>query len=332
MGRIDTEAKRYMADNARFADAFNYYLYDGKQVIDPYGLTALDTTEIAVPYGDGNKVPVQKYRDLLKSWQVKTNGRAIYALLGTELESEVNYAMPVKAALYDSMHYAKQVESARKSLKEQKEPLNHGEFLSGFRKEDRLIPVITIVLLFNADTWDGPRSIHEMLSIHDAGLLKYIPDYRINLVAPAELQENEYRKFHTPLGQVIEYIRVSRDKDKLDQLIQKDPRYSRMDRDSANLINAVTNSKLTYPEEGDEIDMCKAIDDMRADAKAEGIEEGRAEGRAVGIEEGRVEGKTESLVSSIKNVMDSIHVSIEEAMDILKVDPQKRQEYAARVK
>ena len=93
---------------------------------------------------------------------------------------------------------------------------------------------------------------------------------------------------------------------------------------SANLINAVTNSKLTYPEEGDEIDMCKAIDDMRADAKAEGIEEGRAEGRA--------EGKTESLVSSIKNVMDSIHVSIEEAMDILKVDPQKRQEYAARVK
>ena len=89
---------------------------------------------------------------------------------------------------------------------------------------------------------------------------------------------------------------------------------------SANLINAVTNSKLTYPEEGDEIEMCKAIDDMRADAKAEGIEEGRAEG------------KTESLVSSIKNVMDSIHVSIEEAMDILKVDPQKRQEYAAKVK
>ena len=159
-----------------------------------------------------------------------------------------------------------------------------------------------------------------MLSIHDAGLLKYIPDYRINLVAPAELQENEYRKFHTPLGQVLEYIRVSRDKDKLDQLMKKDSRYSRMDRDSANLINAVTNSKLTYPEEGDEIDMCKAIDDMRADAKAEGIEEGRAEG------------KTESLVSSIKNVMDSIHVSIEEAMDILKVDPQKRQEYAAKVK
>jgi predicted transposase YdaD len=151
-------------------------------------------------------------------------------------------------------------------------------------------------------------------------------------VAPAEFQENEYKKFHTPLGQVLEYIRVSKDKEKLDQLLQKDPIYSKMERDSANLINTVTNSKLTYMEEGNVIDMCKAIEDMRADAKAEGIEEGRAEGRAVGIEEGRAEGKTESLVSSIKNVMDSIHVSIEEAMDILKVDPQKRQEYAAKVK
>ena len=34
----------------------------------------------------------------------------------------------------------------------------------------------------------------------------------------------------------------------------------------------------------------------------------------------------------VKNVMDSIHVSIEEAMDILKIDPQKRQDYAARLK
>ena len=112
-----------MADNARFADAFNYYLYGGKQMIDPDGLSPLDTTEIAVPYGDGNKVPVQKYRDLLKSWQVKTNGRVIYALLGTELESEVNYAMPVKTGLYDFIHYATQV-GCQKISQEAEKALN----------------------------------------------------------------------------------------------------------------------------------------------------------------------------------------------------------------
>ena len=66
--------------------------------------------------------------------------------------------------------------------------------------------------------------------------------------------------------------------------------------------------------------MCKAIEDMRAEAKAEG----RAEGRS--------EGSTERILTDLKNVMDSINVSIEEAMEILKLDPLQRQEYAARVK
>lgn len=62
--------------------------------------------------------------------------------------------------------------------------------------------------------------------------------------------------------------------------------------------------------------MCKAIEDMRADARTEG----------------KAEGKAEANVTAIKNVVDSIHVSIEDAMDILKIDPDKRQEYAAKVK
>ena len=69
---------------------------------------------------------------------------------------------------------------------------------------------------------------------------------------------------------------------------------------------------MTHPEEEEEIDMCKAIEDMRAEAEARG--------------------KTETTLQAIKNVMDSINVSIEEAMDILKIDPLKRQDYASRIK
>ena len=79
-------------------------------------------------------------------------------------------------------------------------------------------------------------------------------------------------------------------------------------------------SALTHLEEEDEIDMCKAIEDMRFEAEAKGREEGRAEGN------------TERILTDLKNVMDSINVSIEEAMDILKIDPLKRQDYAARIK
>ena len=67
MSEKDTVTKEYMQNRENFADAFNFYLYDGRQVIKPEQLKPLDTTEIALPYGeDGKSVPVQKYRDVLK--------------------------------------------------------------------------------------------------------------------------------------------------------------------------------------------------------------------------------------------------------------------------
>ena len=139
MGSIDTESKKYMSDNAHFADAFNYLIYDGRSVIDPAALHPLDSTEIVIPYGNEAREPNQKYRDILKVWQIMTDGEAIYAVLGEEIQTNIHYAMPVKDMLYDSMQYAKQVEEAKKSYrdqngKEQTIRLTGSEFLSGFRK------------------------------------------------------------------------------------------------------------------------------------------------------------------------------------------------------
>ena len=50
MGTTDVVTKEYMRENAVFADAFNYLIYDGKKVIDPAKLTEVDTTEITVPF------------------------------------------------------------------------------------------------------------------------------------------------------------------------------------------------------------------------------------------------------------------------------------------
>ena len=57
-----------MQDCRTFADAFNYLLYGGKSIIDPEALRPLDTVIIGTPYGaDGITLPVQKFRDELKS-------------------------------------------------------------------------------------------------------------------------------------------------------------------------------------------------------------------------------------------------------------------------
>ena len=67
MGKLDTETKQYMSRPAIFADVFNYLIYGGRQVIKPEMLHSVDTTEVAVPYGNNAKVPVQKHRDILKT-------------------------------------------------------------------------------------------------------------------------------------------------------------------------------------------------------------------------------------------------------------------------
>lgn len=67
MGEKDTITKDYTNDPYIFADAFNYFLYGGEQVIMPEQLHPLDTTVIGVPYGvDDVGVPVQKYWDGMK--------------------------------------------------------------------------------------------------------------------------------------------------------------------------------------------------------------------------------------------------------------------------
>ena len=55
MGKTDTLAKKYISNNQVFADAFNFYLYDGKQVINPDELRPMDTIAIGVPFKDGTK-------------------------------------------------------------------------------------------------------------------------------------------------------------------------------------------------------------------------------------------------------------------------------------
>ena len=52
-----------------------------------------------------------------------------------------------------------------------------------------------------------------------------------------------------------------------------------------------------------------------------GINDGRAEGKAEGLAEGKAEGKAESS----KNLMSTMNVSIDQAMDILKTPPEEHQ-------
>ncbi len=316
MGRKDTVTKTYMEQNVVFADAFNYYIFGGQQVILPEQLKELNTTEIVVPYGaDGAGEPEQKYRDVMKSLTAMQDENAAYLLLGIENQSDVHYAIPVKNLVYDAMHYAKQVQKAANSHRRAKDYKEHGkgEFLSGFYKEDKLIPVITLVIFFSPEKWDGPTSLHEMMNVKDERILSLVPDYQIHLIVPAELEDEELKRFHSSLKEVLGFIKYANDMEKMDGIVHGD--FQKLRREEIDVLNECVNVKLELKDGEETIDVCKAWEDMKREAARKATEE--AEER--------------TLLQDLRNMMEALHLSAEQAMTILKVPETKQSRLSAKL-
>lgn len=322
MGVIDTEGKRYLFNNDIFADAFNYLVYGGKQVIKADELREIDTTELALPYGNGAKVPVQKYRDILKLWDAKMDDAAIYVILGTELQDKVHYGMPVKDGLYDMLGYSNQIDEIRRSYRNQngkndtdgelvvdgdslKIKLTSEEFLSGLRKGDKLIPIITAVVYLGDTPWDGPRSLHEMLDFKNDAIKDFVPDYKINLISPADMDDDEFTKFNTDLGFAMNVIKHQ--SDNADEIIGA-TNHRKIDRDTAVFLNTAARLHLEYEEKTGGIDMCKALDNRIQKEKIISV-----------MDYMKDEGKSETDI--INKIIERFHVTKEYVLALL--SPQK---------
>lgn len=274
MGVIDVEGKQYLSNNIIFADAFNFLLYDGEEVIKPDDLRELDTTELTVPYGNNARDPVQKYRDILKIWNAMMDDRAVYVILGAELQDKVHYGMPVKDGLYDMLGYSKQIAEKKRSYRKDSESqvgegdltiendvmkikLTSAEFLSGLRKGDKLKPIITAVVYLGEDPWDGPRSLFEMLNVQDERLYRFLNDYKLNLISPADIADEEFHKFHTDLGFAMKLIK-HQSTDAVQLILQE--RNRKIDPDTAFFLNAAIKTNLELEVEEGGVDMCKSME------------------------------------------------------------------------
>lgn len=318
MGALDTEGKQYFSNNRFFADAFNFLLYGGEEVIKEDKLKEVDTTQITVPYGNHARLPIQKYRDLLKLWNAMED---IYVLLGSELQGRVHYGMPVKNGLYDMIGYSKQIEESRRSYQRKendsdrstgdaelvsdngtlKIKLTSEEFLLGWRKDDKLIPIITAVIYLDDSPWDGPKSLFEMLNVPDKRLYRFLNDYKLNLISPADMGEGEFEKFHTDLGLAMKVIKHQ--KEDADEVI-KETNHRKIDRDTAFFLNRAVNLGLEYEEKDGGIDMCLAMEKKQKKDEINGAIKGM---RIAGMSDGDI----------ITKIIENFNVTKEYVLDLL---------------
>lgn len=275
MGKKDTATKSYMANPKRFADAFNYYVFEGEQIIEADNLIPLDPTELNLSVEENSVEDIQKFRDLLKHCIIMKDEMASYILLGIENQTHIHYAMPIRSILYDALNYNRQYTDKVKEHRVEND-LSGDEFLSGFSKKDKLKPVITLTIYWGTKEWDGPRSLHEMLEMKHKNLFNYVNDYPLHLIVPGEIKD--FSKLHTELRKALRYISASGNKEDYRALI-KSQEYQLLDRETAELLKICVDKRIVIKEGEEQIDMCEALDGIVEESREEGFMEGERIGK-----------------------------------------------------
>ena len=285
MGIKENVTTKYMRQKHIFADLLNYYIYGGRQAIDPDSLEELDTREAEAIYGgkDGDGQPAQSAGDVMGSLAAMTDGRAAYLLLAVETQPDIYDVMLAENMIYDAFQYTEPVSGAVASHRCSGDcrGADGDGCLSGFMKQGRILPVMTLVVYFSAREWDGPMSLHEMFGEQDARVLALVPDYKINLVAPASIKDSDFEKFHTSLKEVLSFIKYSQDTDRLWKAVEADEGFRHLGRAEADVLNACAGANLEMEKDKETIDVRLDLGEMKRRAAEKAMEKERVAQRSV---------------------------------------------------
>ncbi len=309
MGKNDVALGAYFSDPQIFADLFNAWMYGGKQMIDPGSLMTEDSVQPRPEYAR----PYKHVRDVVKMYQ-KDGVQLV--LLGIENQEQIDYSAPVRIMQFDGADYQNQV---RRTEEENRKRLGLKTGLPAFFREDRIVPVITLILYFGEEEWDRPVRLHDMLAFPkgDTRIKMLVPDYPIHVIS---VRRNgsagmDISLLHTELRQVFGFLQHQEDKEGLKRYVEENrPVFSRLSSNAALFLAASAHETrllkgLNRKEE--HYDMCRALDEWYADGVNEGEKIGERNGICKGVssallrileKKGSVPEKCMAYISSQKNM------------------------------
>ena len=271
----DIIVKNYWRNKEQFADFFNAVLFDGKQVIKPKELEDLDTEESSVLEHKEYAESIGASRDTVKIRKKSTVYGVEFVILGMEGQEHIHYAMPMRVMGYDYAAYQKQYVDNAAKYKTAKS-LTEEEYLSKMKKDDRLVPVITVVVYYGEKPWDGAVSLHGMLHISEE-MKPFVNDYRMHLV---EARKNDLKLHNINNRDLFNLLGILLDRNgKLQETRDRAINYAREHRVEKTVIMTAAgaaNCKIDYNKIARKggADMCTVFEETRR----EGIAEGEAKG------------------------------------------------------
>jgi hypothetical protein len=330
--KTDIVVKNYWRDNVRFADFFNAVLFEGRQVIRPEDLEDLDTENSFVLEHRDLAEGIQAARDNIKICKRSTRHGVAFVMLGNEAQEHIHYAMPLRLMGYDYGTYKKQYdEKARKYRNdpEIKQTLEDDELLSGMKRIDRLIPVITLVVYYGERPWDGATSLHELLTV-DEELAPFVNDYKMLLV---EAKKNDQKLHNVENIDLFNLLSIFLNEEKRMEKANEYVREHEVAGEVLMTVAGVTGRKSICDVSGKkgEDAMCTIWEEIEKKGRDVGREEGREKGREEGREEGHTQGLLEGRARGIIDMGLEYGLSendiLKQLQKKLKISAQEAKEY-----
>ncbi len=122
-----------------------------------------------------------------------------------------------------------------------------------------------------------------MMEVDDPKVKACLNDYKLHVIAPAQMPDEEIGKLQSSLREVLLFIKYSKNKEELDRILRENKeRFKEVERRAVDVIEVITNTQLKYEEREGKVDMCQAIREMRIDAEREGELRGELRGERKG--------------------------------------------------
>ena len=269
---------------AHFADIINAMLFEGKDVIHANELLLCDSDE-TIYFVYENRINVmERRRDILMHATV--NGIPVY--IGLEIQSTINYSMPYRLLLYDTMTYHLQYKMIDRDHREHFRPTG----------------VMSTVLYSGDRTWHQPHSLLDRILVPEPlkGLMNtWKGNIRDIKEINVELLRNEKVKSLVSAVQTI--YRWNKDTSTIRELV--------LSKEVAIVVAVMTNSEELVirieKEEREEVDMCQVLEEFKLESEMRGLERG--------LKQGKIQTIVNQLKSKFGFVSKELIMKIEESSD-----------------
>ncbi len=286
MALKDAVAKNFFGRKDVMASILDFLFHDAISKVSADQLRDVNEAYYTiVQQPDGSFKTDNNFRDKLFEYD---DGKEVISV-GLELQSRREKCMVQRIMIYD------------------------GKRLYQLAKENKIYPIMNIVLDFDKNRRRPPTRLSEMVPLKDSKAKDYSFDYGYVYINIYDIAEKFDMFSCDELHDVLYLFKMENDGKLFEDALNKGKLKGRLSRDAALVCAVFLKLNIQIDDNAEETDMCEAVKQLKREAFNDGHARGRKQGMRQGIKEGEAKGIKKGEMNAVKRIVTTM---LNEGLDI----------------